>query len=212
MDKIGAEGVRGELTESGFPEDCVDRYMDLFAVLQGSGDPLTKLKEILPEADAAPAEGLKEIRTAVEAASETDFRMLFDPTLVRGMSYYTGPIFEIELAGLGCAAGGGGRYDELVGKFTNLKIPACGLSLGFERLITILLEEGFRVPGSAGKTAFLTEKNLSAEETARVRKEAAELRKTGVSVLVTAMNKNKRFQKEQLSAEGYTEFREFYRQ
>ena len=59
------------------------------------------------------------------------------------MSYYTGTIFEIEIAGLGCSAGGGGRYDEMVGKFTDMKTPACGFSIGFERIITILMDQGF---------------------------------------------------------------------
>ena len=126
------------------------------------------------------------------------------------MNYYTGPIFEIELAGLGSAAGGGGRYDEMVGKFTGQNVPACGISIGFERMITILLENGYELPEARKKRAFLVEKGVTEEEMTMIRKEAAAARMAGEDVLVTAMNKNKKFQKEQLSKEGWTEFKEFF--
>ncbi|MCD8123634.1 MAG: ATP phosphoribosyltransferase regulatory subunit, partial [Lachnospiraceae bacterium] len=112
--------------------------------------------------------------------------------------------------GLGFSAGGGGRYDEMVGKFTNMKTPACGFSIGFERIITILLDQGFQVPGTAAKQAFLLEKNMPADRLCAIMKEAQTLREQGTPVLVSVMNKNKKFQKEQLAAQGYTEFREFY--
>ena len=99
----------------------------------------------------------------------------------------------------------------MVGKFTNLKVPACGLSLGFERLITILTEQGFTIPEEAPKTAFLTEKNLSAGQMAAIRRRAAERRREGRRVLVTVMNKNKKFQKDQLQSQGYGEIVQFYR-
>ena len=147
---------------------------------------------------------------SVEATASADFKLAFDPTLVRGMSYHTGTIFEIEIAGLGCSAGGGGRYDEMVGKFTNLQVPACGFSIGFERIITILMDQNFQVPGAAGKKAYLIEKNMPKDRLCEILKEAQAEREQGAQVLTAVMIKNKKFQKEQLAAEGYTEFREFF--
>lgn len=106
---------------------------------------------------------LLEIIDSVEAAKTADFRMVFDPTLVRGMSYYTGTIFEISMPELGAACGGGGRYDKMVGKFTGNDVPACGFSIGFERIILLLMESGFTVPMQRPKVAYLIEKGYPAE-------------------------------------------------
>nr|MBQ8253814.1 ATP phosphoribosyltransferase regulatory subunit [Lachnospiraceae bacterium] len=138
--------------------------------------------------------------------------IVFDPTLVRGMSYYTGTIFEIEMPDFGSSVAGGGRYDKMVGKFTGKDTPACGFSIGFERIITILMDQGFKVPGSGEKVAFLVEKGIAGEQLSDVIKEAQQLRKEGWQVLLVRMNKNKKFQKEQLTKEGYTEFKDFYRE
>ena len=105
---------------------------------------------------------------------------------------------------------GGGRYDEMIGKFTGMDTPACGFSIGFERIITILMEKGFQVPQAAQKKAYLVEKNMPAEKMVEVFREAKQERDAGIQVLVTSMNKNKKFQKEKLQAEGYEEFREFF--
>ena len=212
MDKIGLEGVLNEMRENGFSENVADAFRSLFASLEGAPDKLGALEAFLSDKANAAEEiaNLRRIIANVGAAATVDFEIRFDPTLVRGMGYYTGPIFEIELAGLGAASGGGGRYDELVGKFTGQNVPACGISVGFERIITILLENGFSVPGQREKTAFLVEKGVSEEKMAEIRREAAVLRESGTDVLVTVMNKNKKFQKDQLSQEGWTEFREFF--
>ena len=211
MDKIGLDGVAAELAENGFAQEAIDKYLELFRELQAEEDGISFLGQKLAGVmEAGTAENLKQIVDSVVSTSTTDFKLKFDPTLVRGMSYYTGTIFEIEIAGLGCSCGGGGRYDEMVGKFTNMNTPACGFSIGFERIITILLDQGFQVPGTADKKAFLIEKNMPAERLCEIMKEAQELRAQGIPVLVSVMNKNKKFQKEQLTAEGYTEFKEFY--
>ena len=126
------------------------------------------------------------------------------------MSYYTGTIFEIEMPEFGSSVAGGGRYDKMIGKFTGNDTPACGFSIGFERIVTILLENNFQVPGAAGKKAFLIEKNMPADKLCEVLKEARAERENGATVQVALMNKNKKFQKEQLSKEGYTEFKEFF--
>ncbi len=87
-----------------------------------------------------------------------DFKMAFDPTLVRGMSYYTGPIFEISMDEFGGSVGGGGRYDEMIGKFTGNSTCACGFSIGFERIVMLLLERGYEIPTCKAKKAYLIEK------------------------------------------------------
>ena len=134
-----------------------------------------------------------------------------DPTLVRGMGYYTGTIFEVSMEGFGGSVAGGGRYDKMIGKFTGMDTPACGFSIGFERIVTILLDNGFTVPGGNEKEAWLFEKGMSSEKLASIMKEAMTARKEGKIVLVAQMNKNKKFQKEQLTKEGYTDFVEFYK-
>ena len=70
---------------------------------------------------------------SVNATKAADFKIVFDPTLVRGMSYYTGPIFEISMDEFGGSVGGGGRYDEMIGRFTGQNTPACGFSIGLDR-------------------------------------------------------------------------------
>ena len=91
-----------------------------------------------------------------------------------------------------------------------MKTPACGFSIGFERIITILMDQGFQVPGAANKKAYLLEKNMPTERMCEIMKEAQAEREQGTPVLIAVMAKNKKFQKEQLTAEGYTEFKEFY--
>ncbi len=215
MDKIGMDGVRAELLENGFASDTVERYLELYAGLEQAQDGLQYAAEKLGESQVqgiSAVEGLREIIDSVEAAKTADFRMVFDPTLVRGMSYYTGPIFEIAIPGLGASCGGGGRYDKMVGKFTGRDVPACGFSIGFERIILLLTESGFQVPNAPKKTAYLVEKGVEGQAMADVTAKAQKAREEGGQVLVVRMNKNKKFQKEQLEAEGYREFVEFYRE
>ena len=201
MDKIGVDGVKAELLEAGFPQEAIDKYMDCVA---GKVD----LQEIAPEAAA----NLAEIRTAVDACKKVDFELVYDPTLVRGMGYYTGTIFEVSMEGFGGSVAGGGRYDKMIGRFTGQDTPACGFSIGFERIITILQDAGFKVPGSGKKTAFLFEKSIEGERLAEIIAGANAAREAGDTVLLAKMNKNKKFQKEQLSAQGYDTFREFYKE
>ena len=126
------------------------------------------------------------------------------------MGYYTGTIFEVSMEGFGGSVAGGGRYDKMVGKFTGQDTPACGFSIGFERIITILQDQGFQVPGMRTKKAFLFDKKVPAAQLSDILKEATRERESGADVLVARMAKNKKFQRESLAAQGYTEFRDFY--
>ena len=148
---------------------------------------------------------------SVRATKSSDFEIVFDPTLVRGMSYYTWTNIEIAMPQFGGSCGGGGRYDGMVGRFTGKDVPACGFSIGFERIILLLMESGFQVPSQGEKVAYLIEKGVSGVTLRTVIAQAQQERENGCCVLVVRMNKNKKFQKEQLTAEGYTQFREFYK-
>ena len=213
MDKIGLEGVEKELLENGFVQECVDKYLELYRGLESAENGVAYLAEKLAGVlDASVAEGLQEIIDSVETTKAADFKMVFDATLVRGMSYYTGTIFEIAIPEFGGSCGGGGRYDKMVGKFTGNDVPACGFSIGFERIILLLMESGFQIPGKPKKVAYLIEKGVGGERLCEVIAQAQAARKDGTQVLVARMNKNKKFQKEQLTAEGYEEFVEFYKE
>jgi histidyl-tRNA synthetase len=212
MDKIGMDGVEKELIEAGYEKDKVKKYLSLFASTTPDASGVRSLGETLKGSmKEDQAENLAAIIDSVTGIATSQFTIQFDPTLVRGMSYYTGTIFEIQVDGFPGSVGGGGRYDKMIGKFTGMDTPACGFSIGFERIVTILMEEGFTVPGSQEKTAFLLEKGVSDELTNQVMKEAMEERAKGVTVLVSQMNKNKKFQKDGLLKEGYTQFKEFYK-
>ena len=211
MDKIGLDGVAAELKGNGYAEESVEKYLALFEEITNDVEGVRLCKEKLqgylaPEA----ADSLEMIITSVESQKEAEFKMSFDPTLVRGMSYYTGTIFEISMDEFGGSVGGGGRYDKMIGKFTGQDTPACGFSIGFERIVLLLLENGFEIPTQPKKKAYLIEKGYTAEKLCEVMKQAQEERKAGQQVLVSRMNKNKKFQKEQLAKEGYEEIVEFF--
>ena len=211
MDKIGLDGVKAELIENGFDESGVDKYLELFANPDSTVEGLKKLSEKIGDfLDTEIRDNLAEIIESVEATKEAQFEMVFDPTLVRGMSYYTGTIFEIAMPEFGGSCGGGGRYDKMVGKFTGSDVPACGFSIGFERIVLLLTESGFKVPGAPGKVAYLIEKGIGGEKLCEIIAKAQKAREEGKQVLVVRMNKNKKFQKEQLNAQGYEDFEEFF--
>ena len=211
MDKIGLEGVREELEKEGFDKACVDKYLAMFEEITNDVQGVRYVKEKL-EGVLEPeyADGLELIMNSVDAVKAADFKIAFDPTLVRGMSYYTGPIFEISMDEFGGSVGGGGRYDEMIGKFTGNNTCACGFSIGFERIIMLLMERGFQIPQIGTKKALLIEKNMPAEGMMKVLKQVEEDRKNGSVVTIAVMKKNKKFQKEQLKEEGYEEIVEFF--
>ena len=213
MDKIGPEGVKTELLENGFGESCVERYLELYQGLEKAEDGVAYLADMLKGvAETSVTDNLREIIDSVQATKTAGFEMVFDATLVRGMSYYTGTIFEIAIPEFGGSCGGGGRYDAMVGKFTGKEVPACGFSIGFERIIMLLLENGFQIPDRPKKIACLVEKGVEGQALCDVIAKAQAMRETGSQVLVVRMNNNKKFQKEHLMAEGYAEFEEFYKE
>ena len=164
MDKIGMDGVAAELEDCGYAKETVEKYLQLFKEITGDVEGVRYCKEKLEgflEDEAAAS--LEMIITSVDSAKEADFRITFDPTLVRGMSYYTGTIFEISMDEFGGSVGGGGRYDGLVGKFTGEAVPAVGFSIGFECIFQILDEQGFTIPGQAKRAAVLCDADQGAQ-------------------------------------------------
>ncbi len=214
MDKIGIDGVKEELIGSGYDAASVDKYLELFAMAENDKAGALKLitDKLGEYMDAEVSAGLSEIMESVDAAKAADFAIEFDPTLVRGMNYYTGPIFEVSMPEFGGSCGGGGRYDEMVGRFTGQSVPACGFSIGFERIVLLLLENDYKIPDEKEKVAFLIEKGMSSDRMSEIMKEAAVERTKGKQVMVSRMNKNKKFQRTQLEEQGYTEFRDYYRE
>ena len=146
LDKLGPEGVLAELRESGHPPAAIERFERLLPTLQKRELSLEALPDALamsvtrrsPEAFESLA---WIIRTAV-SEMPAGARVQFDPTLVRGMGYYTGTIFEMASPAFPSSIAGGGRYDRMIGRLLGRDVPACGFSIGFERLITILTERG----------------------------------------------------------------------
>ena len=211
MDKIGPEGVEAELIEMGYTRESVKTYLSLFDEVASDVSGVRYLKEKLGDyLSDETADGLELIMSSVEAAKECDFKLQFTPTLVRGQSYYTGTIFEVTMDDFGGSVAGGGRYDKMIGKFTGQDTPACGLSIGFERIVMLLLENGYKVPGGRRKKAYLLEKKLPKEAMLKVLALAKADREAGRQVLIVNMKKNKKFQKEQLIEDGYTEIADCY--
>lgn len=142
LDKIGMSGIETELNAKEYNTDSIKRLMNALTDINLSG---TKcLNEYGVEAEVV--DNINFIINSVEELSDRKYKIRFDFTLVRGMGYYTGAIFEIEYEGLGYAIGGGGRYDKMIGKYIGEDIPAVGFSIGFERLVNQLIDENFKVP------------------------------------------------------------------
>ncbi len=209
LDKIGPDGVKEELLRGGFAADDVDRYLALFLNRENKNckDLCAALTDYL---DASIPAGIDDLIQTVSTSLGKDFKLVFDPTLVRGMGYYTGTIFEIEMPELNSSVAGGGRYDEMIGKFGANPTPACGFSIGFERIITILKEKEFSVPNKGENIAFLVDKNADKQTVAEVFETAAQLRKKDNCVMIAKRNKNAKRQKEILQREGYTQIKEIF--
>ena len=207
-DKIGEAGIEKELLDCGYAPECVAKYMTIFRSAMGASDRFAYLESALGEnIEGGVIANLKEICDAVVTISDGRFKLDFDPTLVRGMGYYTGVIFEIKSEDFkGSSIGGGGRYDNMIGNFTGHATAACGFSIGFERIVAALVEKDFKPEGVADKTAVLYDKRMSTAELALMQKTAMAARAAGKTVLVQKMNKNVGFQKQKLEADGYTKF------
>ena len=157
LDKIGIDGVKAELEENSFDKNAIDKFIGLFE--NGS---LT-LDSIADVCDADYVNDLKYIIDTVDKASNGTIPVEFTPSLVRGQGYYTGTIFEVAADGYSGAVAGGGRYDNLIGKFLNEDIPAVGFSIGFERIFGILMEQNYAIPDRKKRIAVFYDKDNYAD-------------------------------------------------
>ncbi|HSB40976.1 MAG TPA: histidine--tRNA ligase [Methylomirabilota bacterium] len=197
LDKIGRDGVATELREAGHPGDAVDRLLDLLASTETPG----ALEAMLPgRVDAAVWHGLRRIVETVGTQAAGRFRLAFDATLVRGMGYYTGPIFEIQHGGGTSSIAGGGRYDRMIGKFMGREVPATGFSIGFERVIAILLERGPATEADGARVVLVFDE---AQALGPVLALARDLRDQGKVVLLEARTKRLGRQLQELEARGF---------
>ena len=213
MDKIGMEGVLAEWKEKGYDDSAAGRFAGLLEKVSHDKAGIGICREALAEQmDGSVCDDLLKIMQVVGDVTRADVDLVFDPTLVRGMGYYTGTIFEIAMAEADVSVGGGGRYDKMIGKFTGQDVPACGFSIGFERIMMVLMEKGVTPPNAREKQAVLLEKNLDADQLSKVFAEAQAARDDGHVVNVTNMKKNKKFQRESLAEQGYTEFKDVFKE
>jgi len=207
LDKVDRAAVVDELERVGHPADAISRMMSLFAEFQPDLGLAWMRERLKTEMDAAAFEALARIIGVVEGQAAGRFRIAFDPTLVRGMSYYTGPIFEIGSSRFPSSIAGGGRYDEMIGKILGQDVPATGFSIGFERVVSILLER----PDGRGRR----DKRIAllfAEKTDDLRmvlRAAGRLRAEGLSVSLELRGKKRGPQLATLSAHGFEGFAEF---
>ena len=213
LDKIGLDGVRSELEKAGYDSAAVEKCVSIFAEDPAGKSP-SEFCAFLDETclDPAAPQSLERILACVRAMNRPGVSVVFDPTLVRGMGYYTGTIFECTIDGYGFAIAGGGRYDKMVGKYSGTDVPACGFSIGFERIITILQDHADAIDAAQeAKVALLAEKGVDNERLAALFHRAQTLRDEGKTVTVQTMKKNIRRQIELLEAEGYTEIEKVYK-
>ena len=195
QDKIGIDGVKAELEENDFDQTCIDKFIALFA------DGTLTLDSVANVCDASYVTELQRIIDAVTTVSKGTIPVEFCPSLVRGQGYYTGTIFEVEAAGYSGAVAGGGRYDNLIGKFLNEDIPAVGFSIGFERIFGILMEQNYSIPNRKKKIAVFYDADVYAEALIY----AEELRKDYI-VSVTARPKKLGKYLNKLETQGFDGF------
>lgn len=211
-DKIGLSGVKAELLSHGYDAHSVDTFIQLFEKAR-DGVSVSEFcsllgAEAIDETTVQDMDAIMAMKASLEAKQ---VKVVFDPTLVRGMGYYTGPIFECTVDGFGSSIAGGGRYDKMIGKFSNnTDIPACGFSIGFERLVTILGDVGYRPAQTQERVAILVDRKLPVTKYAKVFNDAETMRADGLLVSVLPMAKNLRFQVELLEKSGYTKFEKVY--
>ena len=212
FDKIGMDGIAKDLTDNGFDAEKVEKYLAVYRAVR-EGITIEEFCKDISE-DVLPknvVENLSEIIACVKPMLPQGVKIVFDPTLVRGMGYYTGPIFEVTLDGYNFSIAGGGRYDKMIGKFSGQNVSASGFSIGFERIVTILkdhMQESVKL--GAGATAYLIGKKVSTARKAEILAQAQAMRADGTTVTVLPMSKNIGHQIELLEAEGYERFEKVF--
>lgn len=212
LDKIGFEGVEAELLRNGADSHVVATYLDVFRTDMQKCGATEFCAALGGEELAAVAANLDEIIADASALTDGAVNIVFDPTLVRGMGYYTGPIFEVTVDGFGISIAGGGRYDQMIGKFSGEEVCACGFSIGFERIIALLCEAGVEGDQAPVRQAVAILLDSKADGAAKMHalERAKELREGGRDAAVLPMRKNVKRQIQMLEAQGFTAFEKVF--
>ena len=200
-DKIGTDGVKAELAEKGYDAAMVSDFVDAAAeVTLGNID--DRVDEPAAVAD------LKRVIETTTALAAGRYRIEFDFTLIRGMGYYTGQVFEVRWGDVGYSIAGGGRYDNMIGRYTKTSVPAVGFSIGFERIVGLLME---REAGAAKTERRAALFHRADADMAAVIAQADELREAGYSVNLITQKKKLGKQIGHCEAAGYAGFMVFGR-
>ena len=200
-DKLEPRAIREELERAGHRPEAISRMLGLFTEFTPALGLDGMRRRLESQGDETAFAGLARIIRAVEGEATGRFAIAFDPTLVRGMSYYTGPIFEIAAAGLSSSIAGGGRYDEMIGKILGRDVPATGFSIGFERVVSLLMERPPRGPRGERRIAVLVDEE--AADLAPVLRAARRLREEGHVASLTFRAKRPGAQAAALEAQGF---------
>ena len=193
MDKVGIDGAKEELVSKGFSEESINELLRIIG-LEGIG--FSELSSHI--ADQSIIDDLKYVIDSVQEVSEGKYRIAFNPALVRGMGYYTETIFEIVSPKFSASVGGGGRYDNMIGKYIKEVVPAVGFSIGFERIFQILQEEGFRLPDKQKEVAVIFDET----DYTSVIKKAEEFQREGYRTVIRKAAKKLGKQLARLEEEG----------
>jgi histidyl-tRNA synthetase len=180
LDKIGVNGVLKEFAERNIDENTGQILLGLFEKLENldNSRTLSELENFVGQ----KTESLASLWQILNLAN--NFRIKIEASLARGLSYYTGAIFEISVPDLAGSLGGGGRYDGLIGMFGKEEIPACGFSLGLERILVVMEERGMFPPELQQNSADVLVTIWNEDELAESLKLANELRQTDLRVTV----------------------------
>jgi histidyl-tRNA synthetase len=183
LDKIGRDGVLAELGTRGIADEAGRRLLDLIVPDESASNDrvLADLRAGIDDADGSKAlDQLAELVDLMQA-TPAGAHVRITPQLARGLSYYTGPIFEMRVHDLGSSIAGGGRYDELVGMFGKQKVPAVGLSLGLERILVVMAERNMYPELAAGAELMLCWMNVARTDVLTI---AHRIRAQGIRVEV----------------------------
>jgi histidyl-tRNA synthetase len=201
LDKVGWPGVQAELAEAGFPAETIQKATDTIQSLENV--PGAKLAEVLadtlPGMDPAVSQDLAAVAASLDRLStQRAVSWQFDPTLVRGLGYYTGEVFEVVHPDMSGSVAGGGRYDKLIGRTLGQDVPACGFSIGFERIVDLLSRDQTRAA-----TAVLVEGDVPLADALEV---ARELRADGLVVETVRRSGKFGAQLKRLEGAGFARF------
>lgn len=211
-DKIGIDGIYNELVSKGFDEKTINKYLSIYNNISND-QKCEEFCDFLVDKFISKdvITNIEEIITTTKALIKNNIRIIFDPTLVRGMGYYTGTIFEISVDDYNFSIAGGGRYDRMIERFCGIETCACGFSIGFERIITILKDLNYNFKNKDDIfIAYLLDKNITSNKKIEVLKEANEYRREGYTVVIQPMRKNLKVQINKLESMGYSKFVKIY--